>query len=101
MTLPAYPATVRAAIRAAEVAGRLPAPSPQTLGDVFPFEPDLTVGPVVEPVYPEPRRLGEDGPEDCFSCARPAADYLWSDEFWRVVPFPDPLGVYAVLLEPH
>jgi diadenosine tetraphosphate (Ap4A) HIT family hydrolase len=100
-TLPEYPATVLAAIRAAEVGGRLPSPSAQTLGDIFPFEPDLTVVPVREPMYPEPPRNGEHGPADCFICGKPTSDYLWSDRSWRVVPFPEPLGVHAVLLEPH
>jgi diadenosine tetraphosphate (Ap4A) HIT family hydrolase len=59
------------------------------------------VVPIREPVYPEPPRTGEDGPADCFICATSGSDFLWSDRSWRVVPFPEPLGVHTVLLEPH
>jgi diadenosine tetraphosphate (Ap4A) HIT family hydrolase len=67
--------------------------------DSWPFD-----GPV------QPRALREPGPElvrdgeggvDCSACAKPDADYLWTDDRWRLLALP-PSGLPLVLvLEPR
>jgi hypothetical protein len=98
--LPAYPAAVLAAIRAAEIDGRLPPPSAEQLGETFPFEPDVTVVPVGEPTFPEPPRPGEAGAEACPLCVAPDSDYLWIAARWRLKAWKNE-GVHAFLLEPR
>jgi hypothetical protein len=100
--LPAYPATVLAAVRAAEVDGRLRSPAADVLGDVFPFEPDVTVVAVDEPVLPEPDRPGELA-SDCRACAREDAGYDWVNARWRMFNLArhEPLGVHAFMLQPR
>jgi diadenosine tetraphosphate (Ap4A) HIT family hydrolase len=64
----------------------------------FPFATDLTVKPLDSPVIPEPDRVGERG-VDCPTCAMSDADYIWSNDRWRLRPYkPTPIrGI--VLLE--
>jgi hypothetical protein len=98
--LPAYPATVLAAIRAAEVGGRLPAPSAEQLGDIFPFESPVATVAFDDPMLPEPPRRGEaDLP--CDQCAAPDQDYLWTSATWRFRAPREPMGVHAFYLEPR
>lgn len=90
-------------IRAAELGGRLPAPTAEVLGSIFPFEADgLQVVAVDEPVWPEPDRSGVE-PADCFSCRRPDADYDWTDERWRFeqVTSKQGLGIHTFMLTPR
>jgi hypothetical protein len=98
--LPAYPAAVLAAIRAAEIDGRMPAPDAETLGDNFPFVSDVTVVPFGPPTYPEPPRTGEFAAEGCPLCAAPDSDHLWVDARWRLKAWQND-GVHAFLLEPR
>jgi diadenosine tetraphosphate (Ap4A) HIT family hydrolase len=51
-------------------------------GPFFPFEGDLQVVPLDEPVLPEPPRAGEPGGKECFTCTNPEADAIWGDEQW-------------------
>ncbi|CAL9353067.1 hypothetical protein [Streptomyces sp. enrichment culture] len=82
---------------------RLPLPADAVTGwPTFPFEGELRVKPLQEPVLPEPPRKGEDGPADCPVCQAPVTDALWADEHWRV----DPIGTQgglpaAVMLQPR
>jgi diadenosine tetraphosphate (Ap4A) HIT family hydrolase len=98
--LPAYPAAVLAAIRAAEVDGRLPAPTAEALGDIFPFESPVQVVPFDDPTLPEPARKGETS-ADCGQCQNPDDAYLWTSPTWRVRAPDRPFGVHVFLLEPR
>jgi hypothetical protein len=101
--MPAYPATVLAGIRFAEVEGRLPAPTGEQLGMIFPFEADaLRTVRFYEPVLPEPARHGED-PAKCSSCTRPDSDFVWTNDNWRldVLTVRQKLGVHTFMLTPR
>lgn len=70
--------------------------------EIFPYEGDLQIKVLEEPVLPEPARHGEDGPEDCGGCGRPDTDYLWTDEHWRLSGLGEPTALPAmVLLQPR
>ncbi|TDO56000.1 hypothetical protein EV651_11325 [Kribbella sp. VKM Ac-2571] len=67
----------------------------------FPFEGDLQVVPLADPVLPEPPRRGEDGGPPCLKCADPDRSVIWSDDQWALKVF-EPTGLPLVaLLEPH
>jgi diadenosine tetraphosphate (Ap4A) HIT family hydrolase len=51
--------------------------------DLFPFEGDMRLKPVDEPVIPEPPRSGED-PADCWTCKADDSKVLWADDNWRL-----------------
>ena len=51
-------------------------------GPFFPFEGDLQVVPLDEPVLPEPPRAGEPGGKPCFTCTNPEVDAIWGDDQW-------------------
>jgi len=72
---------------------------PMTEWDIFPFEGDLRVKTLLDPVLPEPARSGEPGGDPCASCRRPDEHHLWADQDWRVVASPEPTPVPFVLLE--
>ncbi|WP_157531867.1 MULTISPECIES: hypothetical protein [unclassified Kitasatospora] len=74
-------------------------PLPETVEwDVFPFEGEMTVRPLQQPVLPEPPRHGEDGPESCDDCARADDTYLWTDEHWRLSSLREPTGLPGVVM---
>jgi hypothetical protein len=50
--------------------------------DIFPFEGEIQVVPLAEPVLPEPPRRGEPGGEPCGTCADPLWSAIWADEQW-------------------
>ncbi|MDX2971442.1 hypothetical protein [Kribbella solani] len=50
-------------------------------GPFFPFEGDLQVVPLADPVLPEPPRAGEAG-TTCGICATPDQNAIWSDDQW-------------------
>ncbi|MEP6696882.1 MAG: hypothetical protein ABJA34_08385 [Pseudonocardiales bacterium] len=79
--------------------GRL-APPALTEWDIFPFEGDLMVKRLADPVLPEPPRQGED-PATCDCRQRGDDSYLWTDEHWRLGTLPEPAGVPAYLLMPR
>lgn len=51
-------------------------------GPFFPFEGELQVVPLDEPVLPEPPRAGEPDGKPCFTCTNPEADAIWGDDQW-------------------
>ncbi|WP_306211514.1 hypothetical protein [Actinoplanes sp. RD1] len=63
----------------------------------FPFEGDLRVKPLKEPVAVEPARSGENA-EDCVACSTPDDAYIWVSERWRVRGMDRPTGLPAVLI---
>ena len=46
-------------------------------GPFFPFEGDVQVVPLAEPVLPEPPRRGEPGGDPCPKCADPDGFVIW------------------------
>ncbi|MGW6918361.1 hypothetical protein ACWGB8_31785 [Kitasatospora sp. NPDC054939] len=69
--------------------------------EVFPYEGDVRIKVLDEPVLPEPARLGEDERE-CPGCTDSEGPVLWSDEHWKVRGFDEPEGVPAqVMLLPR
>jgi hypothetical protein len=67
----------------------------------FPFEGDLRIKPLQEPVDAEPPRRG-DRQEQCAACHTPDSAYLWSNERWRLKSPPAPSGLpVVVILEPR
>ncbi len=63
----------------------------------FPFEGDLRVKALAEPVAVEPPRSGEDA-EDCVACSTPDEAYIWVSERWRVRAMDRPTGLPMVLI---
>ena len=93
-----HPRTARlmARVRAAQGAdGRLPLPDVAEW-EIFPFEGDLVVKRLEDPVLPEPPRGGEGG-RPCHSCDTGTSNALWADERWKLVA-PEPAGIPLVLL---
>ncbi|HEY9370780.1 hypothetical protein [Streptomyces sp.] len=69
--------------------------------EIFPYEGELAIKVLEQPVLPEPLRKGEDG-EECPGCVDDEGPLLWSDEHWKVRGFAEPKGVPAqVMLLPH
>jgi len=87
-------------IRAAEAGngGRLPM-ADMAGWDVFPFEGEIRMRTVDEPVVPEPLRHGEDG-EPCGACTDGLSRAIWADERWMLVPLSE-TSIPIVLLEPQ
>jgi|tagenome__1003787_1003787.scaffolds.fasta_scaffold19743125_2 diadenosine tetraphosphate (Ap4A) HIT family hydrolase len=80
--------------------GRLPLPD--LIGwDTFPFEGDLLVKRLDEPVLPEPPRHGEDGAANCAMCTKGDDGYVWVSDRWRLTVPIAPMPVPALLLEPR
>jgi len=78
--------------------GRLPAPD-LAANEIFPFEGQMRVRPLEQPVLPEPARMGEGG-KDCRVCDAPDEAYLWARGGWRLrTAEPQPLPSF--LLEPR
>lgn len=63
----------------------------------FPFEGDLRVKQLADPVDTEPRRKGEDA-ADCVACNTPDEAYIWVSERWRVRAMDRPTGLPMVLI---
>ena len=95
-----HPRTARllARVRAAEDSdGRLPLPD-VTEWDIFPFEGDLLVKRLEDPVLPEPARTGEGG-RPCESCGSGLDGAIWADDRWKVIAV-GPAAIPQVLLCP-
>lgn len=60
---------------------RVPA-DPVLGGPFFPFEGDIRVVPLQEPVLPEPPRHGAPGGEPCMACQDPEKYAIWADDQW-------------------
>jgi len=68
----------------------------------FPFEGDVQVVPLDEPVLPEPPRRGELGGEPCATCAEPDRSVIWRDDQWHLKAGFTPSGLPMVaILEPR
>jgi diadenosine tetraphosphate (Ap4A) HIT family hydrolase len=80
----------------ARAAGSLRMP-PLEEWDTWPFEGDLRPRGLEPPVEREAPRHGEGG-VDCRACEAPDAEYLWTDERWRLRAFSEPCGLPVVLL---
>ncbi len=63
----------------------------------FPFEGDMRVKKLDEPVEVEPPRSGEDA-ADCVACNTPDDAYIWVNERWRVRGMDRPTGLPVVLI---
>jgi hypothetical protein len=63
----------------------------------FPFEGDLHVKRLDDPVSHEPARHGED-PTECRACRAPDEAYIWVSERWRVRSLDRPTGLPMVLI---
>ncbi len=59
----------------------------------FPFEGDVQVVRLADPLIPEPPRNGEPGGGDCYRCANPDADVIWRDDRWDVRTGFEPIGL--------
>lgn len=76
---------------------RVPA-EPVLGGPFFPFEGEIRVRPLDEPIVPEPPRRGEPGGERCSACAEPEKCLIWRDERWAVYAGFEPAGLPMVAL---
>ncbi|MCZ7421763.1 hypothetical protein O7605_19865 [Verrucosispora sp. WMMA2121] len=63
----------------------------------FPFEGDLRVKPLADPVSVEPPRKGE-AHRECTACQAPDEAYIWVGERWRVRAMDRPTGLPMVLI---
>jgi hypothetical protein len=63
----------------------------------FPFEGELRVKQLEDPVAEEPPRHGED-PAECSACRAPDGAYIWVSERWRVRALDRPTGLPMVLI---
>jgi hypothetical protein len=63
----------------------------------FPFEGDIRVKQIDDPVDVEPSRKGEDS-ADCVACAAPDEAYIWVSDRWRVRAMDQPSGLPMVLI---
>jgi hypothetical protein len=63
----------------------------------FPFEGDLRVKKLDDPVAVEPPRMGEDA-ADCAKCHTPDDAYIWISDNWRVRSMDRPSGLPMVLI---
>ncbi|MDR7280046.1 hypothetical protein [Catenuloplanes atrovinosus] len=63
----------------------------------FPFEGDIRVKQIDDPVEVEPSRKGEDS-ADCVACAAPDEAYIWVSDRWRVRAMDQPSGLPMVLI---
>jgi hypothetical protein len=67
-------------------------------GPFFPFEGDIRVRPLDEPIVPEPPRRGEPGGPPCPHCAEPEKFLVWQDDNWRLCAGFEPTGLPMVAL---
>jgi hypothetical protein len=65
-------------------------------GPFFPFEGDIEIRPLDEPIVPEPPRRGEPGGPPCDQCAEPEKYLVWHDEQWRLYAGFEPIGLPMV-----
>jgi diadenosine tetraphosphate (Ap4A) HIT family hydrolase len=64
--------------------------------DLFPFEGDILVRPLTEPILPEPPRNGEAGGGECHACRGTAEGLIWEDERWWAFMAEEPSGLPAI-----
>jgi diadenosine tetraphosphate (Ap4A) HIT family hydrolase len=76
---------------------RVPA-EPVLGGPFFPFEGDLQVKQLEEPVDPEPPRMGEPGGKPCEVCLDPEKFRVWHNENWTLHAGFEPIGIPMIAL---
>ena len=76
---------------------RMPA-DPVLDSPFFPFDGEIQVRPLDEPVLPEPPRRGEPGGEPCWTCLEPDHAVIWRDEHWSLKAGFEPNGLPMVAL---
>src|SRR2546428_7124660 len=76
---------------------RVPA-EPVLGGPFFPFEGDLQVKPLQEPIDPEPPRMGEPGGESCQVCMDPEKFRVWHNDRWALQAGFEPIGIPMIAL---
>ncbi|MFG1820743.1 hypothetical protein ACGFIF_43800 [Kribbella sp. NPDC049174] len=82
--------------------GERMSPDPLVGRPFFPFEGDVQVVPLAEPVLPEPPRGGAAGGEPCVTCTAPDRFVIWRDEQWQLKAGFEPNGLPMVaVLEPR
>lgn len=72
--------------------GGRPPPPPTASWRTFPFEGEMLVRPLEQPVAAEPERHGAD-PAECWCTADPDRGAIWRDTTWRVAAPPAPTGL--------
>lgn len=65
-------------------------------GPFFPFEGDIRVRPLDEPVVPEPPRRGEPGGQPCPACTDREKNLVWRNDLWRLHAGFEPTGLPMV-----
>jgi hypothetical protein len=76
----------------------VPRPLPDFVAwSTFPFDGDLRVKQLDDPVPAEPPRHGDD-PSECHACSASDEAYIWVSERWRVRSLDRPSGLPAVLI---
>jgi hypothetical protein len=68
-----------------------------TTWSTFPFEGDLRLKKLEDPVAEEPPRQGDD-PATCIACQAPDEAYIWVSDRWRVRALDRPSGLPLVLI---
>jgi hypothetical protein len=67
-------------------------------GPFFPFDGDIQVRPLDEPIVPEPPRKGEPGGDPCPHCTNRDEHLVWRDEHWAVHAGFVPIGLPMIAL---
>jgi hypothetical protein len=88
---------VRDSVRVSVVHDTPPSVPDFTQWPSFPFEGDLRVKQLDDPVPVEPPRKGE-GLRECTACNAPDDAYIWVGERWRVRAMDRPTGLPMVLI---
>lgn len=65
--------------------------------DEWPFEGPVRPKALLPPVEAEPPRVGAGG-VGCLHCSRGDAEYLWTDDRWRLLAFPEPTALPAIVI---
>ncbi|WP_232247432.1 HIT family protein [Kitasatospora azatica] len=88
-------------VRSLPIGERIPLPSDGIpFWEVFPYEGDIEIKVLEQPVLPEPARNGEDGPDECYACKRgdDDPDVIWSNENWAVRRLSEPEALPAMVM---
>jgi hypothetical protein len=67
-------------------------------GPFFPFDGDIQVRPLDEPIVPEPPRMGEPGGKPCDLCDDPEENLVWRGEHWMLHAGGDPIGLPMIAM---
>jgi hypothetical protein len=67
-------------------------------GPFFPFDGNIQVKPLEEPLVPEPPRMGEPGGKPCLVCTEPEKNRVWHNERWTLRAGFEPNGIPMIAL---